>query len=77
MYSPKENDYVVWEQQNIEGWVYHVGTEYITIEVSTTPMPDPSIHQKYHVLVLCYRNQIDQLVKTKSRKSKHEDHERA
>lgn len=72
MYNIKENDYVVWEQQKVEGWIYHVGTDYVTIEVSTSPMSNPSLHQKYHVLVLCYRNQIDQLIKIKERKSKYE-----
>ena len=31
-YVPIVDDYVKW--RNIEGWVYYVGEEYITIEVA-------------------------------------------
>ena len=58
-YSPRVDDYVKWHQNNIidEGWVYFVGDEYLTIEVSVKDKPDElvNIHKKVHCLVVCYK----------------------
>ena len=34
-YEPRLNDYVSW--RNVEGWVYFVTDEYLTIEISVKP----------------------------------------
>ena len=58
-YSPRVDDYVKWHQNNIidEGWVYFVGDEYLTIEVSVKDKPDElvNMHKKVHCLVVCYK----------------------
>ena len=60
-YKPRLNDYVKWhkEKHSIEGWVYFVGSEYITIEISVTPKPEEDIpngtpHRNNRCLVVCY-----------------------
>ena len=52
-YVPIVDDYVKW--RNIEGWVYYVGEEYITIEVSVKDKPDNYVtfHRKMHCNVVC------------------------
>ena len=37
-YIPRLNDYVSW--RNVEGWVYFVTDEYLTIEISVKPKED-------------------------------------
>ena len=37
-YVPQLDDYVKW--RTIEGWVYFVDSEYITIEIATKPKSD-------------------------------------
>lgn len=58
-YSPRVDDYVKWHQNNLidEGWVYFVGDEYLTIEVSVKDKPDElvNMHKKVHCLVVCYK----------------------
>ena len=51
MYEPKLNDYVSW--RNVEGWVYFVTDEYLTIEISVKPKEDDLVpmHRKHHCLV--------------------------
>ena len=69
-YKPKLNDYVKWG--NVEGWVYFVDVEYITIELSVRDK-DPadlevfSLHKKHHCLLLCYAQNWNELVYVKSR----------
>ena len=52
-YVPIVDDYVKW--RNIEGWVYYVGEEYITIEVAVKDKPDNHVnfHRKIHCNVVC------------------------
>jgi hypothetical protein len=57
-YIPKIDDYVKW--RNVEGWVYYVDEEYITIEISVKDKGEESIkdmplHRKVHCLMVCYR----------------------
>ena len=37
-YIPRLNDYVSW--RNVEGWVYFVDEEYLTIEIAVKPKAD-------------------------------------
>ena len=57
-YSPRVDDYVRWEHNGLvdEGWVYFVGEEYLTIEVSVKDKPDElvNMHKKIHCLVVCH-----------------------
>ena len=57
-YQPKVNDYVKWNSSTglIEGWVYFVDTNYITIEISVKDKPDDLVqmHKKIHCLVCCF-----------------------
>lgn len=71
-YRPQVNDYVRWTK-DVEGWVYFKSDDYITIEVSTRPKEQGCPHHKnYHVLVLCYRSEWNQLNYVKARKSVYE-----
>lgn len=72
-YHPKVNDYVKWNDK-VEGWVYFLGDEYITIEVATRPKQQATgcpNHKNYHLLVLCHRNRWNELEYITSRKSVH------
>ena len=57
-YSPQVDDYVKWNHNGLvdEGWVYFVGDEYLTIEVSVKDKPDElvNMHKKVHCLVVCH-----------------------
>ena len=57
-YIPQVNDYVKWNSSTgpIEGWVYFVDTNYITIEISVKDKPDDLVqmHKKIHCLVCCF-----------------------
>ena len=48
--EPRLNDYVSW--RNVEGWVYFVTDEYLTIEISVKPKEDDLVpmHRKHHCL---------------------------
>ena len=77
MYDPQVNDYVKWKN-NIQGWVYFKGEEYITIEMNVKPKDDAnyqasSIHANDRLLVLCYKSQWKELVYVKSRNSVYEE----
>ena len=52
-YVPVVDDYVKW--RNVEGWVYYVGEEYITIEVAVKNKPDNYVnfHKKIHCNIVC------------------------
>jgi hypothetical protein len=65
MYKPSLNDYVSWTK-GVEGWVYFVDKEYVTIETDVFPKDEQniracSLHKNNRVLVLCYKEQWDQL----------------
>ena len=73
-YIPKLNDYVRWEKDkfSVEGWVYFVDSDYITIEIGVKCKDDEDvkhcpIHRKHHTLVVCYPESWKQLVYVKSR----------
>ena len=77
MYEPQVNDYVLWKD-HIEGWVYFKDQQYITIESWVRPKTQEnynacSIHKNNRLLVLCYRNQWDELTYVKSRESVYEE----
>jgi hypothetical protein len=70
-YEPQVDDYVKWSK-DVEGWVYFKDTEYITIEVSVRPKNNEnyracSLHRNERLLVLCFRNQWDELEYVKRR----------
>ena len=76
-YQPRINDYVTWTK-DVEGWVYFVDKEYITIETDVWEKSKESyehspIHKNHRVLVLCYSYQWNELIYIKSRKSIHEE----
>ena len=65
MYKPSLNDYVQWTK-GVEGWVYFVDSEYITIETRVIPKDEQniqacSLHKNNRVLVLCYAYQWNEL----------------
>lgn len=65
MYKPSLNDYVSWTK-GVEGWVYFVDREYITIETNVFPKDEQniqacSLHRNNRVLVLCYKEQWQEL----------------
>ena len=77
MYSPKVNDYVQWTK-GVEGWVYFKGKEYITIEANVRPKDSQnyeacSLHSNDRLLILCYKNQWNELKYITSRESVYED----
>ena len=67
-YEPRLNDYVSW--RNVEGWVYFVTDEYLTIEISVKPKEDDLVpmHRKHHCLVVCYAHCWDELEYVHSRR---------
>ena len=72
-YQPKVNDYVKWTDslgKVVEGWVYFVDKDYITIEVGVKEKPDDLVHfhKKTHCCVLCYPQYWHELEYVKSRK---------
>jgi hypothetical protein len=74
-YTPEVNDYVKWTG-DIEGWVYFKCSSYITIEQSVrlkTPenYQACSIHRNERLLVLCYQDHWNELVRVGYRKDKY------
>jgi len=71
-YIPKVDDYVVWEKENLEGWVYFVSRQYITIEFAVKDKPDDYVHfhKKVHCCVLCFPPQWEELKYIKNRREK-------
>ena len=77
-YIPRLNDYVKWTNSlghTVEGWVYFVDEEYITIEIGVKPRPQcqftsrkKPLHKMIHTLLLCYPYQWHELKYVKSRK---------
>ena len=65
MYKPQVNDYVSWKP-HIEGWVYFKDDDYVTIECSVEPKDQEnyeacSLHRNDRLLILCYKEQWNQL----------------
>jgi len=78
-YQPKVNDYVIWKN-HVKGWVYFKCDQYITIEILVTPRHTEDIgHTPFHsndrLLVICYREQWEELKYVRSRKSMYEEEE--
>lgn len=76
-YVPQVNDYIIWKP-HLKGWVYFKTKDYITIETSVWQKDDEnyaycSLHRNDRVLVLCYRDQWNELKYVKTRKCKHEE----
>tara|TARA_B100001109_G_scaffold185866_1_gene152570 strand:- start:350 stop:586 length:237 start_codon:yes stop_codon:yes gene_type:complete len=74
-YKPCRDDYVIWDTHPnpLEGWVYFVDTNYITIEIGVKCKDDENIkdcplHKKYHCLVVCYPQDWHQLKYVKNRR---------
>ena len=61
-YIPRLNDYVSW--RNVEGWVYYVDEDHLTIEISVRPKGDDLVprHKNYHCLIVVQDYQYDELV---------------
>jgi len=77
-YSPKVNDYVIWNKNKVEGWIYFADSEYITIEIKVTPKNCEnyeacSLHRNDRLLVLCYASQWKELEYVKTRQSVYEE----
>lgn len=71
MYEPQLDDYVKWN--DIEGWIYHVGSEYITIETKVIPKSPKDLqhgtyHRNNHCLVVCYPQFYHELEYVKHRR---------
>ena len=51
-YVPKLDDYVSW--RNVEGWVYYIDDEHLTIEIGVRPKEDDLVpmHRKHHCLIV-------------------------
>lgn len=78
-YKPQVNDYVEWTK-SVEGWVYFKCEDYITIEYSVRPKDKVNyqccpIHANERLLVICYKEQWNQLKYIKSRASIYEEEE--
>ena len=78
-YTPSVNDFVVWTK-GVEGWIYFVDEEYITIEHGVRPKNKVNyracpIHANERLLVVCYKEQWNQLKYIKSRTSIYEEEE--
>ena len=50
-YIPKVDDYVVWEKEKLEGWVYFADKQYVTIEFAVKDKSDDHVH--FHKKVHC------------------------
>ena len=69
-YQPQVNDYVKWKE--LEGWIYFVDKEYITIEImvrekSQESYKDCNLHRNERCLVLCFPENWNELEYVKSR----------
>ena len=67
-YEPRLNDYVSW--RNVEGWVYFVDEEYLTIEIAVKPKADDLVplHKNHHCLIVCHTQFWDELEYVHSRR---------
>ena len=79
-YEPQVNDYVKWTK-GVGGWVYFKDKEYITIEYNVRPKDEINIeccpiHRNERLLVICYKEQWEELEYITSRKSIYEETEK-
>ena len=67
-YIPRLNDYVSW--RNVEGWVYFVDEEYLTIKIAVKPKADDLVplHKNHHCLIVCHTQFWDELEYVHSRR---------
>ena len=67
-YIPRLNDYVSW--RDVEGWVYFVDEEYLTIEIAVKPKEDDLVplHKNHHCLIVCHTQFWDELEYVHSRR---------
>ena len=67
-YTPEVDDYVKW--RNVEGWVYFVDKEYLTIEVGVKNKEDDLVpmHKKHHILIVCHHWDWHELEYIKNRR---------
>lgn len=77
MYKPRLNDYVTWKK-GVEGWVYFVDQEYITIETQVIPkdkedLQHSPLHKNKRLLVLCYHDQWNELTYEGYRENKYSE----
>ena len=58
-YVPKLDDYVSW--RNVEGWVYYIDDDHLTVEISVRPKEDDLVprHKKHHCLVVVQKYQLN------------------
>ena len=77
-YIPRVHDYVKWHHNDHtdEGWVYFVGEEYLTIEVSVKDKPDElvNMHKKIHSLVVCHQWYWNELEYVKNRREEEDSY---
>lgn len=71
-YTPKINDYVIWKNKNLEGWVYFVCSSYVTIETLVRPKDEVNynaspIHRNERLLAICHFENWSELNYVKSR----------
>lgn len=73
-YIPVVDDYVIWNTtpEPFKGWVYFKCDQYITIEIGVKCKDEENIehcpiHKKTHCLLLCFREDWNQLTYVKSR----------
>lgn len=71
-YHPNIDDYVIWKNRFVEGWVYFKCSNYITIEVLVRPKDSEnyshsSIHRNERLLVSCYSSHWNELIYSHSR----------
>ena len=76
-YNPRLNDYVKWKK-GVEGWVYFVDKEYITIETQVIPKDEEDLkHSPFHrnkrLLVVCYKEQWKELNPVGYRENKYSE----
>lgn len=77
MYKPRLNDYVKWTK-GVEGWVYFLDQDYITIETMVIPkdqinIEHCSLHKNHRLLVICYKGQWNELNPVGYRTDKYSD----
>ena len=77
MYTPQVNDYVTWKN-NVSGWIYFKGSQYLTIEISVRPKDQADykvskLHANNRTLILCYQHHWNELSYVKSRNSIYEE----
>lgn len=71
-YSPKVNDYVIWKNKNLQGWIYFKCKSYVTIEVLVRPKNEENlihspIHRNERLLAVCYSSNWSELNYVKCR----------